>query len=222
MFAERQVSFKSSAPLAAADQALLWENTLSLRISLQRSLDVASKLPESKTSAVLKENNEVAEECEKLCSGLRNLINDLSESLTSQISDKGEASHKRLRESNDITWDDVQLPQKQMRSNWESVVNKWHARLHFGSEQVKSKMKIFNQTIWEQVGPPQTNRLFINAWLSIGSNDNLLASFFIIDSFLIDRCGTRRQHESYRKIQTALEGLSANRQRKRLYGRSRC
>lgn len=38
-----------------------------------------------------------------------------------------------------------------MKPHWETTVNKWHARLHFGSEQVKSKMKIFNQTVWEQI-----------------------------------------------------------------------
>ena len=41
-----------------------------------------------------------------------------------------------------------------LRPFWMETVNKWHARLHFGSEQAKQKMKMFNKTVWQQVRNP--------------------------------------------------------------------
>ena len=40
---------------------------------------------------------------------------------------------------------------KKVREDWEAVVNKWHARLNFGSDKAQSNLRVFNQKIWEQI-----------------------------------------------------------------------
>jgi len=40
-----------------------------------------------------------------------------------------------------------------------SVVNKWHARVNFGSEATKAKMRVFNKPIFDQVRWPSPHEI---------------------------------------------------------------
>ena len=52
-----------------------------------------------------------------------------------------------------ITWDTIISAQAALekKSKWADVLNLWHARMNFGSEHVKSKLKVFNKNLWDQV-----------------------------------------------------------------------
>jgi hypothetical protein len=136
---------------AAADQAKLWEEVLSLRISLQKSLDMAGKFPGPETASLLFEDKSVHTEVLALRKSLGGLLHQMNDSLSCQSPSPSTSKKRDRSTSTAISWDEIYQTQKKLRPNWEDVVNKWHARLHFGSEQIKSKMRVFNQTIWEQV-----------------------------------------------------------------------
>jgi protein AATF/BFR2 len=48
-------------------------------------------------------------------------------------------------------WERIYAAQKRLQPAWESSVNLWHSRLHYGSEKVQSKFRTFNQSLWEGV-----------------------------------------------------------------------
>ena len=128
----------------------LWETIIGLRISLQRSLDTSNKLPGSDfLSSAVSYDKACRKEVSEVKGSLRGLLGDLNYLLDVQAKDNGSTKKRKITE--EINWEDIVRTQDKFRPSWESTVNKWHARLHFGSEQVKSKMKVFNQTIWEQV-----------------------------------------------------------------------
>ena len=132
-----------------------WEQLLALRISLQKSIDIGNKLPCEEYEEVYQADKELNEARNDLCSDLRTVLGDLTNVLNAQaevIPSETEfnGSTKRKRNS-DISWEDVIASQNHMDPYWEKVVNKWHARLNFGSEQNKSKLKTFNHSVWNQV-----------------------------------------------------------------------
>ena len=145
---------QQSASTAATEQVKLWETIIGLRISLQRSIDTSNKLPRSDfiTDAIGK-NEKGKEQAKEVKDGLKHLLGDLNYLLDVQSKDNNNntSSSKKRKLNEEVKWEDIQRTQDKFRPSWERTVNKWHARLHFGSEQVKSKMKVFNQTIWEQV-----------------------------------------------------------------------
>lgn len=135
---------------AATEQVKLWETIVGLRISLQRSLEAGNKLPGSEFLSHLANGDTQSEQqLFQVKDGLKGLLGDLNHLLDVQAKDSSSAKKRKVNE--DLNWEDIVRTQQKFRPSWESTVNKWHARLHFGSEQVKSKMKVFNQTIWEQV-----------------------------------------------------------------------
>lgn len=135
---------------AATEQVKLWETIVGLRISLQRSLETGNKLPGAEfLSHLATSDNQSEQQLIQVKDGLKGLLGDLNHLLDVQAKDSSSAKKRKVNE--EIVWEDVVRTQQKFRPSWESTVNKWHARLHFGSEQVKSKMKVFNQTIWEQV-----------------------------------------------------------------------
>lgn len=150
----------SSSSVAASEQQRCWEQLLSFRISLQRGLDIGNQLP---VLAHLLESNKSDNEEDDIIknetnNNLTEILTDLHQMLGSQSAnndnDSKSNNKKRKNKNNDeddITWEKIQATQVNLRDHWESTINKWHARLHFGSEQKKSKMRVFNQTIWEQV-----------------------------------------------------------------------
>ena len=141
---------QQSASTAATEQVKLWETIIGLRISLQRSLDTSNKLPGSDfLSSAVSDDKAGKKEVSEVKDNLKGLLGDLNYLLDVQAKDNGSTKKRKINE--EINWEDIVRTQDKFRPSWESTVNKWHARLHFGSEQVKSKMKVFNQTIWEQV-----------------------------------------------------------------------
>lgn len=165
------IASSSEASVAAADQVKAWEKALSLRISLQKSLDLANRLPlfcassddsgdekseeESESEAesgmeISKQLATLQETCMGLVRGLHEVLDiqvDSSDTLTSAKKGK----KRRTRDDDDeIMWSTIEDTQRNLRPRWEAVVNKWHSRLHFGTEG-NAKMKSFKQTLWDQV-----------------------------------------------------------------------
>ena len=156
MFAVSQTNQLAAAALAN-EHMKAWEKTLALRISLQKSLDIGNQLP---TESVLDlynndKDNEIVHASSDLAKSLQVVLRELVDATNTQAehitSDGSFKATKRKRADETVTWDQVQESQDHMNAYWERVVNKWHARLNFGSEHVKSKLKVFNQTIWNQV-----------------------------------------------------------------------
>lgn len=138
---------KDTDALFAQNQIKLHEKILAFRISLQQTLDIVNQYP-------LLDELELSEEDIKPHNYENsNVLNDLlSESLhalNTQCGSNNEKATKKRKSSSIISWEEVVKPQNDLHSSWESVINKWHSRVNFGSE--KSKLKVFNQTIWEQV-----------------------------------------------------------------------
>ena len=140
------LSSTREASVAAGDQAKSYEKLLALRISLQKVLDSSNKLPvldgAAKAKNKSKGKDEDHAECMKHCSSAL-------ESLTKLLN--MQSSSSSLGEGKELSWEDVYAPQQKLRGKWETVVNKWHARLNFGSEKAQSNLRVFNQKIWEQI-----------------------------------------------------------------------
>ena len=135
----------------AQQQNSLFGKLLTVRISLQTLLDQSNRLPVLPFPSPFDE--ETLDEAENpYRSGLHVVLGDMLDMLNLQASEEKLVGKKRRREdSTPISWEEVVAPQEKLRPEWETVVNKWHARNHFGSEQKKSKLKVFNTTIWDQV-----------------------------------------------------------------------
>ena len=131
---------------------------LAVRVCLQQVLDQCNQFP------VLQEQEEV-EECVSelqegeenlLLRGIRGALGELLGALEEQVPDAEGAPRKRKRRAcsegvGELDWEQVLAPQKELQSEWEAVINREHARSHFGSEQKKSRLKVFNTSIWDQV-----------------------------------------------------------------------
>jgi hypothetical protein len=50
-----------------------------------------------------------------------------------------------------IGWEDMVAVQNDLEENWSKTLNKWHARMHFGSEKAKDRLKVFNVNVWDQL-----------------------------------------------------------------------
>jgi hypothetical protein len=53
--------------------------------------------------------------------------------------------------SDDEIWRSIKDVQTDLRQNWRPVVDKWHARLNYGSEASKAKLKVLSTSVWDQV-----------------------------------------------------------------------
>lgn len=166
--------FSSSSPLNELDalsssaraklQIQSYEALLSLRIALQRSLDLANKLPVIPSDEVIEALNEqstkdsekkdLSEEYSHLHDSLHQLQSGLYESLASQReSGKGEKKRRRdeLSDSPDAQWKEISELQGSLEEKWKMTLNKWHGRMHFGSEKVKNSLTVFNVAAWDQI-----------------------------------------------------------------------
>lgn len=145
--------FGSRGSAGAAQLAHLhlktWDSSVALRIALQRSLDVSNQIPVFKSDT---EKYMGGIDSEELCGCLAELISLLEMQLP--LSREGGTKKRKLdtasADSGQI-WEHLESIQSEMRSNWIPVVDKWHARLNYGSEKSKSKLKILRTTIWDQV-----------------------------------------------------------------------
>ncbi len=139
----------------ADKQFAAYEKLLSMRITLQKVLDEGNKLPcgEFHTSMT---NEKEYKQCDKnIKSNLRTMKTYLDCEVNKQKRCRSEMSdndNDNDDDDDDIEWEDLMASQKELQNSWESITNKWYSRLHYGSERTQSKMKVFNQTIWEQIG----------------------------------------------------------------------
>ena len=149
-------SVRSLSAVAANEQIKSWESFLGLRISLQRSMDLGNRLPCAFDGDILAKDQalvDVVDAREEVVVQLERLVHDLTGLLELQtdIPSTSSGKNKRKHSSSNVAWQRIEQVNENLRESWETTANKWHARVHFGSEQTKSKMKIFNQTIWQQI-----------------------------------------------------------------------
>lgn len=123
---------------AASKQMKLWENVLELRIALQVSTDVANKIDLNESSTAGEHN---------MFPLFHNMVNLL------EVQSSNHKAHKKSKKDDEYAdaWKQLSTAQNSLKPNWECVINKWHARLNFGSDGNKAKLKVFNQTIFDQV-----------------------------------------------------------------------
>jgi protein AATF/BFR2 len=150
MFAKPSVS-RLEASEAAGKQAQAYESVLALRIQLQKVVDAANVLPSGSDLVARgkEQSDEVIEAYHKLSTSLDGTVRQLTALLHKQA--PSSSSSASSSSSSSLSWEEVLAPQQRLRPHWESTLDKWNARLHFGSERKQSKLKIFNHKIWEQI-----------------------------------------------------------------------
>ena len=141
-------SSSSDAGAAGRLNVKLWEQGLATRISLQKALELSNRLPVTTS---------ISEHCAPVASHIRGVLSELSSALEEQIPVNSRPNKKRkvdvTRSSEDEIWEHLQASQHALKPNWKKVVDKWHARLNYGSEKSKSRLKILTTSIWDQVCP---------------------------------------------------------------------
>ena len=127
-----------AASVLAGNHMQAWEKSLALRVSLQKPLDLAASLPVG----------DISSSSESLVNQLSKQLGTLSGVLEQEATRNGYKAKKRtasecdLQDRDDV-WESIQETQ--------NFLHKWHARLNFGSEKTKAKLKVFTQTMWSQV-----------------------------------------------------------------------
>jgi hypothetical protein len=142
----KRESDQQTAPVARA-HVDVWEKTLAFRISLQQITDKFNEFPvipsALETSDLRKfQKNELKSE-------LGTLLQDTSSLLLMQT--RGDDEDREEKYDVVPDWEELIEVQDSLAEDWKAVINKWHARTHFGSEKKKANLKVFNQTIWDQV-----------------------------------------------------------------------
>lgn len=140
-----------STPTSSAAAGLhvqIWEKSLGLRISMQKILDAANTLP-------VDIGNDASDGRTLLKSSVEKLLSALLPLLRQQVGDSNAVTKDKIfakgRSNPEQVWSHIFQLQSTFEPKWKAVLNKWHARLHFGSEDKKSKMKVFKQSLWDQV-----------------------------------------------------------------------
>lgn len=128
-----------------------WEELLSLRIALQKPLDLANKLPAYDFNEVIKvvDKSEQVElkECQRaLVKSLETTAVSLLDSLNPT-----QSQSKRKFSDTDELWEDMMSVQTSLQVNWEKTMDKWATRMHYGSEKARAQLKVFNQSAWGQI-----------------------------------------------------------------------
>lgn len=161
---------KLEASRRAAGQISLWEKALGLRVHLQKSIDLANKLPvieagESNQPLVLMpsskkrkslsnssdSNNSISSinsdsNSGKLAANACNIMSDFLYVLDPSKKVKLNASDPKS------VWNSISEVQNSLRhEKWEPVVNKWYSRVNFGNEKNRAQLKIFNKSIFSQI-----------------------------------------------------------------------
>ena len=165
---------------AATHQFKGYEHLLAIRIALQKLLDEGNKFPQLEDKGDVRNQmhgfKQVSTGIQSCLSIMHNSLKEqaaAAATTTESSSDKksssgsgsgsGSGSKRGCSNSsssnNDNTdedecdWDSIYATQKQLQSKWESSINLWHSRLHYGSngEKLQKGFQVFNQSLWEQV-----------------------------------------------------------------------
>lgn len=167
------------AAVAAAAQSNMWDLLLGARIGLQPLLDSSQSLPvcgaDFEYTSV--EGNDAVLTC------LGDIEGELIDMMVLQSGhDPAEVkgkSKKRKTLSLDEQWERLSAAQTALHPYWESVIDKWYTRAHFGIEK-NGRSNLFRQTIWEQVR-------CIHVHVPINDNSLLVHILCTLDSWRYSR-----------------------------------
>ena len=144
---------------------------LTVRISLQQVIDESNKFPVLENESGSSGDCTLEQQSNPFSDGLYSILGDMVDMLQQQVPE-GEtdtdtdtetesiASGKKRRRSSSISkqgpgrklgWKQVLAPQRRLQPHWAEVMHREHARSHFGSEQKQARLKVFNNSIWDQV-----------------------------------------------------------------------
>ena len=155
-----KAEFKTSR--AANVHISAWEHFLSLRMSLQKPLDIANQFPVGNDfSLIVSGSSKAKEHSDELIKNMRGTLSSLVTDLVDCSGENVKAVKLGSDSDLDQQWKLVSNIISDLRPNWKNVLNKWHSRLHFGSDNVKAGFKVFNHTIWDQVYRACQGDLFI-------------------------------------------------------------
>lgn len=162
---------KIEASKQAAGQISIWEKALGLRVHLQKSLDLANKLPvvdlggsnsnsnstnssKKRKSLSHQENNSndssnISASRQTLSSTTCDIMSDLVGILDPSTNKKSKFD---VSDDPDAIWTRISDVQSSLRQEkWEPVVNKWYSRVNFGNEKSRTQLKVFNKSIFSQI-----------------------------------------------------------------------
>ena len=132
----------------ALDQCKAWDHLLRARIALQRTVDICNTLPVM--------NGNVTSNEQITCSNIlkRSLI-EIQDAVTIQepINNVGTPSMKKSKIDidSDQLWLRLEQSHKSLVPEWKNIIDKWNSRMNFGHESGKSKLKVLNYSMWDQI-----------------------------------------------------------------------
>ena len=62
----------------------------------------------------------------------------------------------------DQLWESLERSHKQLVPEWKCIVDKWNSRMNFGNENAKSKLKVLNYSMWDQINEVLSDDLKVN------------------------------------------------------------
>ncbi len=131
-----------------------WETTLGLRIASQKAVDLANRLPPLEHEFLSEQLPDSLDELlttqQALYSISRSLLNCL-QSFDIGSQSRLQMSRVNAYDNDDLLWKDIENTERSLEANWKNVLNKLHARVNFGSEKAKSKLKVFNSDMWTHI-----------------------------------------------------------------------
>ena len=148
--------------VVAIEQNRLYENALKLRITLQKSLDICNKLPANRRAVELacSSDGSVGDMYRDLSDEVNDVLARMHNLLECQVKDsnckkrRASPSSSAQGERGGVSWEEILQTQSLLRPKWEETVNKLDKRMKYGSlvqEKQKGGLKLFNQTIFDQV-----------------------------------------------------------------------
>ena len=171
----------SDTAAQAEIQQEAWKKMLAFRITMQSSLDIINKLPVLNTDLQHKKlhvssQRDTTDTLNRMLIDLNELLKaqlfvkpvDSSSNSRDAVKLLEDNKKRKLRQEQNqrknrcdvdgniddstVEWSSILDTQQRLKSEkWQPTVNKWHAKLYFGSEKTKSTMKVFNHSIWDQV-----------------------------------------------------------------------
>lgn len=163
----RQHSSKEMSKAASvANQQLLWDRHLEIRILLQRALAMSNRLPRPVIyPLVITHSPDCSSQYQQMSGNLRGLLGNLLElhsalaarqtPLAKAMEDVTEKGNKRSREEAglDDLWSEVESHHRVLAPFRDAALDKWHRRtvLSSGAGALRNQLRALNQSITTQV-----------------------------------------------------------------------
>lgn len=131
-----------------------WETTLGLRIASQKAVDLANRLPAIEPELLAENLPEGAEDLRAAQATLYSINRSLLDCLQSfDTSSTSRLKRSRVHDDEDdeVLWKDIEETHQALEPRWKTVLNRLHARVNYGSEKAKSKLKVFNTDMWSHI-----------------------------------------------------------------------